>query len=95
MPQADGRGQKTNTMEAVVKRNPYQDTRTDRKPGKIWLVIGVIFFILLFVPDPMKFIPIVGEGEELLEGSISFGALAIYFVRRWLYNSIKEHIQNR
>lgn len=82
-------------MEAVVKRNPYEDTRTDHKHGKIWLIIGVIFFILLFVPDPLKFIPVVGEGEELLEGSISFSALAIYFVRRWLYHNIKEHVINR
>ena len=58
-----------------------------------WLFLAL--FILLFVPDPLKFIPIVGEGEELLEGSISFSALAIYFVRRWLYHNIKDHIQNR
>jgi hypothetical protein len=81
-------------MEAVVKRNTYEQTTT-RKPGKGWLIVAVIFFILMFVPDPLKFVPVIGEGEELLEGGLSFSALIIYFVRSWLYKNIKEHVANR
>jgi hypothetical protein len=70
----------------------HKDTRTtSQKPGRIWLVIAVIFFILLFVPDPIKFIPIVGIGEEVLEGGISLSALLVYVVRYWLYREVKAH----
>lgn len=81
-------------MEAVVKRNTnnYHQTEAPKKPGNFWLIVGVIFFILLFVPDPLKFVPIIGEGEELLEGGISMSAFAIFFVRKWLYRNIKEHV---
>ena len=66
-----------------------------RKPGKLMLIVGVIFFILMFVPDPIKFIPFVGEGEELAEAGISFSALAIYAVRYWLYKNIKEQVTGK
>ncbi len=66
-----------------------------KEPGKLWLIIGVIFLILMFVPDPLKFIPVIGEGEELLEGGISFSALAIYAVRYWLYKNIKEQVTGK
>jgi hypothetical protein len=75
----------------VISGPQYQQT-PKRKPSKILLIIGVIFFILLFVPDPIKFIPFVGEGEELAEAGISFSALAIYAVRYWLYKNIKEQV---
>ena len=80
-------------MQTIVKQTI--DNQAEKKPGKIWLIIAVIFFILLFVPDPIKFIPIVGEGEELLEGGISLSALLIYAVRYWLYKNIKEHWSNK
>ena len=81
-------------MEAIIKRNISEPVQ-DKKPSKGWLILGVIFFILMFVPDPMKFIPVIGEGEELLEGGLSFSALLIYAVRYWLYKNIKEHVSNR
>jgi len=59
------------------------------------LIIGVIFFILMLVPDPIKLIPFVGEGEELAEAGISFSALAIYAVRVWLYKNIKEQVTGK
>ncbi len=68
---------------------------TKRKPGKILLIIGVVFFILLFVPDPIKLIPFVGEGEELAEGGISLSAFLIYAVRYWLYRNIKEQVTGK
>ena len=70
-------------------------TPTTKKPSKILLIVAVVFFILLFVPDPLKFIPIVGEGEEVLEGGISISALLVYAVRYWLYKNIKEHITGK
>ena len=76
-------------MQNIVKQTI--DSQVEKKPGKIWLIVSVIFFILLFVPDPIKFIPIVGEGEELLEGGISLSAFLVYAVRYWLYRNIKEH----
>ena len=81
-------------MEAVAKRNidNYQQIPARKKPGNFWLIVGVIFLILMFVPDPLKFVPIIGEGEELLEGGISMSAFLIFFVRRWLYRNIKEHV---
>ena len=77
-------------MQTIIRQTI--DKQTEKKPGRIWLIISVVFFILLFVPDPIKFIPIVGEGEELLEGGISLSALLVYAVRYWLYRNIKEHI---
>ncbi|MCW3125943.1 MAG: hypothetical protein JWO03_1601 [Bacteroidetes bacterium] len=79
-------------MEAVIKRNKIQP-EGQKKAGKGWLIVAVIFFILMFVPDPIKLIPVVGEGEELLEGGISFSALLIYFVKLWLHRNIKEHLE--
>ena len=78
-------------MEAIIKRNAIEQT-TSKKPAKGWLIVAAIFFILMFVPDPLKFIPVVGEGEELLEGGLSFSALLVYAVRYWLYKNIKEHV---
>ena len=79
-------------MENIIKKTV--DKVDPKGPSKIWLVIAVIFFILLFVPDPIKFIPFVGEGEELLEGGISFSAILIYAVRYWLFKNVKEHLNN-
>ena len=76
-------------------RKKLNMTTPTKKPSKIWLIVAVVFFILLFVPDPLKFIPIVGEGEEVLEGGISISALLIYAVRYWLYKNIKEHITGK
>ena len=75
--------------------DPAKGQTTKRKPGKILLIIGVIFFILMFIPDPIKLIPFVGEGEELAEAGISFSALAIYAVRYWLYQNIKEQVTGK
>lgn len=72
-----------------------QTSTSKRKPGKLLLIVGVIFFILMFIPDPIKFIPFVGEGEELAEAGISFSALAIYAVRYWLYKNIKEQVTGK
>ena len=66
--------------------------KAQKKPSSWLLIIGVIFFILLFVPDPLKFIPFVNVGEELVEGGISLSALLIYAVRYWLYHNIKAKI---
>ncbi len=74
---------------------PANTQTTKRKPGKIWLIVGVVFFILLFIPDPIKFIPIIGEGEEVAEAGISFSALAVYAVRYWLYKNIKEQVTGK
>ena len=82
-------------IRPTVIIDPAKDQTSKRKPGKILLIIGVIFFILLFVPDPIKLIPFVGEGEELAEASISFTALAIYAVRYWLYQNIKEQVTGK
>lgn len=83
-------------MQTTIKPTVLNTgTTKEKKPGKIWLIIAVIFFILMFVPDPLKFVPIVGEGEELLEGGISFSALLIYAVRYWLYQNIKEHFTEK
>ena len=79
----------------TIINSPAQEQTSKRKPSKILLIIGVISFILLFVPDPIKFIPFVGEGEELTEAGISFGALAIYAVRYWLYKNIKEQVTGK
>jgi len=70
-------------------------TSSKRKPSKILLIIAVIFFILMFIPDPIKLIPFVGEGEELAEGGISLSALLIYAVRYWLYKNVKEQITGK
>ncbi len=82
-------------IRPTVIIDPAKDQTSKRKPGKILLIIGVIFFILLFVPDPIKLIPFVGEGEELAEAGISFTALAIYAVRYWLYQNIKEQVTGK
>jgi hypothetical protein len=80
----------TDTKPTILSDKP-----DEKKPGRIWLIIAVVFFILLFVPDPIKFIPVIGEGEEILEGGISLSALLIYAVRYWLYKNIKEHIKGK
>jgi len=80
-------------MQTITNNTKEQTTK--RKPSKILLIIGVVFFILLFVPDPIKLIPFVGEGEELAEGGISFTALAIYAVRYWLYKNIKQQVTGK
>ena len=82
-------------MQTTIKQANINPATSKRKPGKIWLIISVIFFILLFVPDPGKFIPVFGEGEELLEGGISISALLVYMVRYWLYKNIKEQITGK
>ena len=82
-------------MQTTIKQANIDAATSKRKPGKIWLIISVIFFILLFVPDPGKFIPVLGEGEELLEGGISISALLVYMVRYWLYKNIKEQITGK
>lgn len=75
--------------------NNRKEPTSKRKPSKILLIIGVLFFILLFVPDPIKLIPFVGEGEEVAEAGISFTALAIYAVRYWLYKNIKQQVTGK
>jgi hypothetical protein len=75
--------------------DPAQGQKSKRKPSKVLLIIGILFFILLFIPDPIKFIPFVGEGEELAEGGISLTALLIYAVRYWLYKNIKEQVTGK
>ena len=86
-------------MPTFIRPTVMTEDKTEpvskRKPSKVLLIIAVIFFILLFIPDPIKFIPFVGEGEELAEGGISFGALAIYAVRYWLYKNVKEQITGK
>ena len=85
-------------MQTTIKPtviNESSEKPSKRKPSKVLLIIGVIFFILLFVPDPLKLIPFVGEGEELAEGGISFTALAIYAVRYWIYKNVKEQITGK
>jgi hypothetical protein len=79
-------------IKPTVISGPQKPQNTKRKPSKILLIVGVIFLILMFVPDPIKFIPFIGEGEELAEAGISFSALAIYAVRYWLYKNIKEQV---
>jgi hypothetical protein len=79
----------------TVITDPSKGQTTKRKPSKILLIIAVIFFILMFIPDPIKFIPFVGEGEELAEGGISLSALLIYAVRYWLYKNVKEQITGK
>jgi hypothetical protein len=79
-------------MEAVVKRNTteaVQETRT----GKGWLIIAAIFFLLMFVPDPGKFIPVVGEVEELAEGGLGFSALAIFIVKYWMRKKVMQKVK--
>ena len=86
-------------MEALIKPIIANSTNNrqsaKRKPSKILLIVGVIFFILMFIPDPIKFIPFIGEGEELAEAGISFSAMAIYAVRYWLYKNIKEQVTGK
>lgn len=82
-------------IKPTVLNNPQPEYSSKRKPGKLLLIVGVIFFILMFIPDPIKFIPFVGEGEELAEAGISFSALAIYAVRYWLYKNIKEQVTGK
>ena len=77
-------------MQTIIKQTI--DKKAEKKPGRIWLIVSVIFFILMFVPDPLKFIPGVNVGEEILEGGISLSALLVYAVRYWLYKNIKEHV---
>ncbi len=83
-------------MQTFIKPTVINTTQKEqvskRKPGKLLLIVGIIFFILMFIPDPLKFIPFVGEGEELAEAGISFSALAVYAVRYWLYKNIKEQV---
>ena len=75
--------------------SPTNGQTTKRKPSKVLLIVGVIFFILMFIPDPIKFIPFIGEGEELAEAGISFSALAVYAVRYWLYKNIKQQVTGK
>lgn len=86
-------------METFVKptviTGPANGQTTKRKPSKILLIVGIVFFILVFIPDPIKFIPFIGEGEELAEAGISFSALAVYAVRYWLYKNIKEQVMGK
>lgn len=79
----------------VLHATTNEQTTSKRKPGKLLLIVGVIFFILMFIPDPLKFIPFIGEGEELAEAGISFSALAIYGIRYWLYKNIKEQVTGK
>jgi hypothetical protein len=82
-------------MQNTIKPTVIIDPVSKRKPGKIMLIIGIVFFILMFIPDPIKLIPFIGEGEELAEGGISFTALAIYGIRYWLYRNIKEQVTGK
>lgn len=79
-------------MQALIRPTVLDSKTPKRSSGKIFLIIAVIFFILMFIPDPIKLIPFVGEGEELAEGGISLSAILIYIIRYWLYNNIKEQI---
>jgi hypothetical protein len=85
----------TEYIRPVVLRAEKETQVKKRKPSKILLIVGIIFFILMFVPDPIKFIPFIGEGEELAEGGISLTALVIYGVRYWLYKNIKEQVTGK
>ena len=86
-------------METLIKptviSNPAHGQNIKRKPNKILLIVGVVFFLLMFIPDPIKFIPFIGEGEELAEAGISFSALAVYAVRYWLYKNIKQQVTGK
>jgi hypothetical protein len=80
-------------MEAVIKRQPEQDMH-DNKTEKGWLIIAVVFFILMFVPDPGKFIPIFGEFEELAEGGIGVSALLIFAIKYWMKKKVMQKIKS-
>ncbi len=82
-------------IKPIVVSDPQKEVNSKRKPSKILLIVGVVFFILMFIPDPLKFIPFIGEGEEVAEAGISFSALAVYAVRYWLYKNIKEQVTGK
>jgi hypothetical protein len=82
-------------IRPTVITDPKKEQVNKRKPSKVLLIIGIIFLILMFIPDPLKFIPVIGEGEELAEGGISLTALAIYGIRYWLYKNIKEQVTGK
>ena len=82
-------------MQTTIKPTTNNPAPSKRKPSKILLIIGIVFLILALFPDPGKFIPVFGEGEELLEGGISISALLAYAVRYWLYKNIKEQVTGK
>jgi hypothetical protein len=82
-------------IRPTVISETSKEPTSKRKPSKVLLIIGIVFFILLFIPDPIKFIPFLNIGEEVAEGGISFTALAIYGIRYWLYKNIKEQVTGK
>lgn len=67
-----------------------KEAQAPKKSWEKWLmIIAVVSFIYIFIPEPSDVIPIFGWLDELLAGGISFSAVAALVIR-YLMNKNKK-----
>lgn len=64
-----------------------------KKPAQWLLVVAVVGFIYLFIPEPTDLIPGLGWIDEMVAGSISLSAGATYLFRYWLFRKVMQKMK--
>jgi hypothetical protein len=78
-------------MEVIIE-NPQEANNKERKRGRTFLIIALVCFIFMIVPEPTKFIPGLDIVEEVAAGGIGLSSLLIYVLRYWLFNKVKKAV---
>jgi|688.fasta_scaffold11829_11 uncharacterized membrane protein YkvA (DUF1232 family) len=59
------------------------DTAPKKRSGKLLLIIGVLAFIYMFIPEPTDVIPGFGWIDELFAGGVSFSTILAWLVKNY------------
>jgi len=81
--------------EVKIIEPATQQAEDKKTPGKLLLIIALVCFVYIFIPEPTDLIPGIGWLDEVLAGGISLTALLTYLVRYIIFKKAKQHFTGK